>query len=86
MNSFIDECIEKTSDEYRIEWKNLHFVWIGGPLGEAQKEYLKIWAEINPDYEISVWYDSDYLYSYETNSLIKEAILKSQYFFFEFLI
>jgi hypothetical protein len=24
---FINECIEKTSDEYQIEWKNLHFVW-----------------------------------------------------------
>ena len=27
INKFINECLEKTSDEYRIEWKNLHFVW-----------------------------------------------------------
>ncbi len=27
INKFINECIEKTSDEYRIEWKNLYFVW-----------------------------------------------------------
>nr|BFD31266.1 hypothetical protein GTC16762_08840 [Pigmentibacter ruber] len=60
--------------------KELHFIWLGGPLGEAQKEYLKIWAETNPDYKISLWYDSDYLYSYETNSLIKEAIHKFQSF------
>jgi hypothetical protein len=27
INKFIGECIEKTTDEYKIEWKNLHFVW-----------------------------------------------------------
>jgi hypothetical protein len=24
---FVHECIETTFDEYRIEWKNLHFMW-----------------------------------------------------------
>lgn len=27
VNNFINQCLEKTSDEYKIEWKNLHFVW-----------------------------------------------------------
>ena len=27
INKFINECLEKTTDEYQIEWKNLHFVW-----------------------------------------------------------
>lgn len=27
INKFIHECLEKTTDEYHIEWKNLHFVW-----------------------------------------------------------
>lgn len=27
VNKFINECVDKTSDEYKIEWKNLHFVW-----------------------------------------------------------
>ena len=27
VNNFISQCLEKTSDEYKIEWKNLHFVW-----------------------------------------------------------
>ena len=26
-NKFINEFIEKTTDEYRIEWKNIHFMW-----------------------------------------------------------
>lgn len=27
VGKFINECLEKTTDEYKIEWKNLHFVW-----------------------------------------------------------
>lgn len=27
VNKFISECLDKTSDDYKIEWKNLHFVW-----------------------------------------------------------
>lgn len=29
VNQFIEECLDKTNatDEYQIEWKNLHFVW-----------------------------------------------------------
>jgi hypothetical protein len=27
VNKFINECLEKTTDEYQIEWKNLHFIW-----------------------------------------------------------
>ena len=27
VSKFISECLEKTTDEYKIEWKNLHFVW-----------------------------------------------------------
>ena len=27
VNRFINECLDKTTDEFKIEWKNLHFVW-----------------------------------------------------------
>lgn len=27
LNKFVNECIEKTNDDYQIEWRNLHFVW-----------------------------------------------------------
>ena len=27
VNKFINECLEKTTNDFKIEWKNLHFVW-----------------------------------------------------------
>jgi hypothetical protein len=27
VHKFINECLDKTSNEYKIEWKNVHFVW-----------------------------------------------------------
>ncbi|WGL60478.1 TcdA/TcdB catalytic glycosyltransferase domain-containing protein [Pigmentibacter sp. JX0631] len=54
--------------------KILHFVWLGGPLGETQKEYVKIWAKLNPDYKVKIWYDSEHLFTHETNKKIKEFL------------
>lgn len=54
--------------------KILHFVWLGGPLGEIQKDYVKIWAKLNPDYKINIWYDSDHLLTYESNKKIQEYL------------
>jgi insecticidal toxin len=51
--------------------KELHFIWIGGPLGEIQKDYIKLWAELNPDYKINIWYDSNNLLAHETSKIIK---------------
>lgn len=51
--------------------KELHFIWIGGPLGEIQKDYIKLWAELNPDYKINIWYDSNNLLAHETSKMIK---------------
>jgi len=27
VHKFINECLDKTSDDYKIEWKNIHFIW-----------------------------------------------------------
>ena len=54
--------------------KIFHFIWLGGPLGNMQKEYIKIWATINPDYEFNVWYDSKNMFTYETQKSMKEYI------------
>ena len=27
VNKFMDEYIEKTTNEYKVEWKNIHFIW-----------------------------------------------------------
>ena len=52
--------------------KNIHYIWVGGTLGEIQKDYIKIWAKLNPDYKINIWYDSENMFVNETNKLIKE--------------
>ncbi|MEB0046513.1 MULTISPECIES: TcdA/TcdB pore-forming domain-containing protein [unclassified Pseudomonas] len=55
--------------------KNLHFVWLGGGLGEVQRDYINIWQKVMVDekYTLKLWYDSDALLAYETNRVIVEA-------------
>lgn len=54
--------------------KILHFVWLGGPLGNAQIDYIKIWATMNPDYQIQIWYDPKNMFTYETQKSLKEHL------------
>ncbi|APJ04231.1 TcdA/TcdB catalytic glycosyltransferase domain-containing protein [Silvanigrella aquatica] len=54
--------------------KDLHFVWLGGNLGEIQKSYIEIWAKVNPEYKIHIWYDPNSLYVYQTSSQIRKKI------------
>lgn len=55
--------------------KILHFVWLGGGIGEIQRDYINIWKQVltGQGYKINVWYDSDALLAYQTNRLIVEA-------------
>lgn len=55
--------------------KVLHFVWLGGGLGEIQRDYINLWKKVlaGQGYKINLWYDSDALLAYETNRLIVEA-------------
>ncbi|WDR34791.1 YopT-type cysteine protease domain-containing protein [Pseudomonas serboccidentalis] len=55
--------------------KNLHFVWLGGGVGEVQRDYINIWKQVMvaEGYNLSLWYDSDALLAYETNRIIVEA-------------
>lgn len=54
--------------------KKIHFVWLGGPLGKYEKEYISIWKQKNPEYEINVWYDSYNLNNYEVQKKLKEYV------------
>lgn len=51
--------------------KEIHFIWLGGPLGQIQKDYIRIWAKVNPEYNINIWYDSENLYANESNKRLK---------------
>lgn len=55
--------------------KNLHFVWLGGGLGNIQRDYINVWCKVlaEHDYAVKLWYDSDALLAYETNRIIVEA-------------
>ncbi|MBV4553496.1 toxin [Pseudomonas sp. SWRI102] len=53
--------------------KKLHFVWLGGGLGDIQLDYLRIWKKTMPDFSVNVWHDPDGLLVHETNRIIVEA-------------
>ncbi|MHC8383905.1 TcdA/TcdB pore-forming domain-containing protein [Pseudomonas sp. LB3P14] len=55
--------------------KILHFVWLGGGIGEIQRDYINIWKKVlaGQGYKINLWYDSDALLAYQTTRLIVEA-------------
>ncbi|VVQ31552.1 hypothetical protein PS943_02403 [Pseudomonas fluorescens] len=54
---------------------NLHFVWLGGGIGNIQRDYINIWKQTlsGQGYTLKLWYDSDALLAYETNRIIVEA-------------
>ncbi|MBN3861808.1 toxin [Pseudomonas frederiksbergensis] len=53
----------------------LHFVWLGGGVGDIQRDYINLWKQVlaGQGYKINLWYDSDALLAYQTNRLIVEA-------------
>lgn len=55
--------------------KTFHFVWLGGGLGDIQRDYLTVWREVlaRQGYTLNLWYDSDALLAWQTNKLIVEA-------------
>lgn len=55
--------------------KTLHFVWLGGGLGNIQRDYLNVWREVlaKQGYTLNLWYDSDALLAWQTNRLIVDA-------------
>ncbi|MDE1460960.1 TcdA/TcdB catalytic glycosyltransferase domain-containing protein [Spartinivicinus poritis] len=54
--------------------KNLHFVWVGGALGDVQKNYMSLWQQVNPHYQAVVWYDSNALLAHETKKRIEDHV------------
>lgn len=55
--------------------RKLHFVWLGGGVGDIQRDYIQIWKQVmsGAGQELMLWYDSDALLAYETNRIIVEA-------------
>ncbi|WP_085707817.1 TcdA/TcdB pore-forming domain-containing protein [Pseudomonas sp. B2(2017)] len=55
--------------------KIMHFVWLGGGVGEIQRDYLNLWKRVmaGTGHVLNLWYDSDALLAHHTNKLIVEA-------------
>ncbi|WP_025111771.1 TcdA/TcdB pore-forming domain-containing protein [Pseudomonas sp. H1h] len=55
--------------------KAMHFVWLGGGIGEIQRDYLNVWRQVlaGQGYSLNLWYGSDALLAHQTNKLIVEA-------------
>ncbi len=51
----------------------LHFIWIG-QVGETQINYMRVWAQVNPDKPVNLWYDPKAFLSYHLNSSIKKFV------------
>ncbi|MFJ7795221.1 TcdA/TcdB pore-forming domain-containing protein [Pseudomonas sp. NPDC096950] len=55
--------------------KKLHFVWLGGGVGEIQRDYINVWKQImvKDGHKLMLWYDADALLAHETNRIIVQA-------------
>jgi hypothetical protein len=41
--------------------KLIHFVWLGGVIGDKREAMIGSWAKANPDWQVYVWIDSRHL-------------------------
>ncbi len=56
--------------------KHIHYVWVGGPLPEAQRSYIASWRRTNPDYEFTLWNESNIDFSLD---LLSQAYNKRKW-------
>lgn len=64
--------LPKSNKNNNFVTHNLHTVWIGGPLPDITKSYLKVWRDINPDYTHITWIDTDNKFVALYNNAVKE--------------
>lgn len=73
--SNILSSVEKVNAPATQVPKILHFVWLGGGIGEIQRDYINLWKQVlvGQGYKINLWYDSDAMLVHQTTRLIVEA-------------
>lgn len=81
MDALQDNLQEYVLDQYQNNSepvpKILHFIWIGSEIPKVALDYVKVWAVINPDYKINIWYDSNLLRLKALSDKIKGAALNA---------
>ncbi|EKT60262.1 TcdA/TcdB catalytic glycosyltransferase domain-containing protein [Providencia burhodogranariea] len=71
MGNHSTQAVNSTIEVSLVEVpKKIHFVWLG-KLGAIQQDYIRTWQQINPDYQITVWYDPQALLANELGKQIK---------------
>lgn len=61
--------------------KIIHYVWLGGgELPDRTKQFIEGWKELNPDYEIIQWDESNFDLS-NSNEYVKQAYENKKYAF-----
>ncbi|MDR9861780.1 TcdA/TcdB pore-forming domain-containing protein [Pseudomonas baetica] len=55
--------------------KKMHFVWVGGGLGDIQRDYINVWKTVMSaqGFTLNLWFDQDALLAYKTNQIIVAA-------------
>lgn len=56
---------------------DLHFVWIGSPIPDVVKDYINVWAQVNPRHKINVWYDKNLVCLKQFSDALKKKAMES---------
>nr|Q46342.1 RecName: Full=Cytotoxin-L; AltName: Full=Lethal toxin; Short=LT; Contains: RecName: Full=Glucosyltransferase TcsL [Paeniclostridium sordellii]CAA57959.1 cytotoxin L [[Clostridium] sordellii] [Paeniclostridium sordellii] len=67
------EVLELKNNSLTPVEKNLHFIWIGGQINDTAINYINQWKDVNSDYTVKVFYDSN---AFLINTL-KKTIVES---------
>ena len=62
--------------------KIIHACWLGnGEMPDDQKEYIKGWKTLHPDYEIIIWTDETFSEYLDDSLFVKKSLEKKKYGF-----
>nr|7S0Y_A Chain A, Toxin B [Clostridioides difficile] len=67
----VTEVLELKNNNLTPVEKNLHFVWIGGQINDTAINYINQWKDVNSDYNVNVFYDSN---AFLINTLKKTVV------------
>lgn len=51
----LNAALEAASKDVEVIPKIIHYVWVGGPLPDYQREFVESWRLTNPTYELRLW-------------------------------
>jgi insecticidal toxin len=54
------QSVETLKGAIALVPKKLHFVWLGGGVGEIQRDYINVWKQVmaRDGHKLMLWYDS----------------------------